>query len=38
VAPGRIFVEQYNAGGTHTYSKQWLDVASYMTFIHPKGR
>jgi surface antigen len=38
VAPGRIFVEQYNAGGTHTYSKQWLDVTSYMAFIHPKGR
>jgi surface antigen len=39
VAPGRIFVEQYNAGGTHTYSKQWLDVSSVMTFIHfPKGR
>jgi surface antigen/uncharacterized protein YraI len=38
VRPGKIFVEQYNAGGTHVYSKQWLDVTSYMTFIHPKGR
>jgi surface antigen len=34
VRPGRVFVEQYNAGGTHVYSKQWLSVASYMTFIH----
>jgi len=34
VRPGQILVEQYNAGGTHVYSKQWLSVASYMTFIH----
>lgn len=33
--PGkRIYVEQYNAGGTHTYSQAWLDVESYMDFIH----
>lgn len=38
VRPGRIFVEQYNAAGTHAYSKQWLDVTSVMTFIHPQGR
>ena len=36
VGRGRIFVEQYNAGGTHNYSKQWLPVESYMTFIHFK--
>jgi surface antigen len=36
VRPGRIFVEQYNAGGTHDYSKQWLPVSSVMTFIHFK--
>lgn len=31
----RIFVEQYNAGGTHRYSKEWLTKTSVMTFIHP---
>lgn len=35
VRPGKVLVEQYNAGGTHTYSKQWLSVTSVMTFIHP---
>jgi surface antigen len=34
VGKGRVFVEQYNAGGTHDYSQQWLDVASSMDFIH----
>lgn len=33
----KIFVEQYNAGGTHNYSKEWLTKTSVMTFIHPKG-
>jgi surface antigen len=33
----RVFVEQYNAGGTHTYSKQWLPITSDLTFIHFKG-
>ena len=39
VRPGRILVEQYNAGGTHNYSREWLPVSSVMRFIHfPKGR
>jgi surface antigen len=38
VRPHRVFVEQYNAGGTHTYSKQWLPKSSVMTFIHFKRR
>ena len=33
----RIFVEQYNAGGTHLYSKQWLQITPEMTFIHFAG-
>jgi len=35
VRRGRILVEQYNAGGTHTYSREWLAKTSVMTFIHP---
>lgn len=34
VGRGRVFVEQYNAGGTHRYSKEWLTVTGEMTFIH----
>jgi surface antigen len=32
----RVFVEQYNAGGTHQYSKEWLRITPEMTFIHFK--
>ncbi|MEV4422865.1 CHAP domain-containing protein [Patulibacter sp. NPDC049589] len=31
---GKFYVEQYNAGGTHNYSKQWLTKTGVMTFIH----
>ena len=34
VGKGRVLVEQYNAGGTHNYSREWLTVQPYMTFIH----
>jgi surface antigen len=34
VRRGRILVEQYNAGGTHNYSREWLGVSSVMRFIH----
>jgi surface antigen len=33
---GGVYVEQYNAGGTHKYSQQWLTITSAMTFIHFK--
>lgn len=36
VGRGRILVEQYNAGGTHDYSREWLPVSSVMTFVHFK--
>ncbi len=34
VGKGKIYVEQYNAGGTHRYSQEWLTVTSVMSFIH----
>lgn len=34
VRGNRILVEQYNAGGTHDYSREWLTVTSVMTFVH----
>ncbi len=37
VGNGKVFVEQYNAGGTHQYSKEWLPVTDVMTFIHFKS-
>lgn len=33
----KIFIEQYNAGGSHKYSKQWITVTGVHTFIHPLG-
>lgn len=34
VRGGRFLVEQYNAGGTHTYSRQWMQRSPVITFIH----
>lgn len=36
VGKGRVYVEQYNAGGSHRYSKEWLSITDAMTFIHFK--
>jgi surface antigen len=35
VQPGRVYVEQYNAGGTHRYSQKWV-TRSGKVFIHFK--
>jgi surface antigen len=33
--PGRVYVEQYNAGGTHRYSRKWV-TRNGKAFIHFK--